>query len=187
MLNKIYKHGEFGEAEAHEVAEELCELYKSRGFKVTAMGWIWEDTEPSFKTTCMCYDMKPHNLDDDGNFILTVLVEYKRAPLTEHGLLAKYTVDLHKYGLDKDGNMKELNGVLFNASGKFNGGNFETIPSDGKQLETKVGGVKVLPDSYEGNVNIKPEAYKTPDEIKLSEAGIKEGAVDTEGNLVSEN
>lgn len=94
MLNKIYKHGEFGEAEAHEVAEELCELYKSRGFKATAMGWIWEDTEPSFKTTCMCYDMKPHNLDDDGNFILTVLVEYKRAPLTEHGLLAKYTADL---------------------------------------------------------------------------------------------
>ena len=94
MLNKIYKHGEFGEAEAHEVAEELCKLYKSRGFKVTAMGWIWEDTEPSFKTTCMCYDMKPHNLDDDGNFILTVLIEYKRAPLTEHGLLAKQTVDL---------------------------------------------------------------------------------------------
>ena len=94
MLNKIYKHGEFGEAEANEAAQELCELYKSRGFKATATGWLWEDNEPSFKTTCMCYDMKVHNLDDNGNFILVVLVEYKRAPLIEHGLMAKYTVEL---------------------------------------------------------------------------------------------
>lgn len=94
MLDRIYKHGEFGEAEANEAAKELCELYKSRGFKAIATGWLWEDTEPAFKTTCMCYDMKAHNLDDNGNFILVVLVEYKRAPLTEHGLMAKYTVEL---------------------------------------------------------------------------------------------
>lgn len=94
MLGKTYKHGEFGEAEATEVAKELAELYTSRGFEPCLHGWTWTEQDSSFKTTCDIYDMRPQNIDNDGHFVLVVLVEYNRKPLTDFGLIAKFTVEL---------------------------------------------------------------------------------------------
>ncbi|MBP3708437.1 MAG: isopeptide-forming domain-containing fimbrial protein [Clostridia bacterium] len=95
----------------------------------------------------------------------------------------KYTINLHKYGE----NNKEIEGVQFDVSGKFNNEDYVTIPSTGKKLESKIGGVKVIPDSYTSEyIDIKPETYSIPDELVINEDSIKEGAVDSDGNLVDE-
>ena len=99
----------------------------------------------------------------------------------------QYTVRLTKYGVDGEGNEEQIAGVQFDAEGKFNGGNFEAIPSAGNKLESLADDyVLVIPDSYtSGNITIDPDTSTIPDEINIEETGIRPDAVDGEGHPIN--
>lgn len=145
---------------------------------------IYEDNGDDDYTndTLIKYDYRDHNSEyHNVNFSfrdneVSIKIINKK---TES--LGKYTVNLYKHGED----YKEIAGVQFDVSGKFNGGDFVAIPGEGKKLESKIGGVRVIPDSYNSEyINIQPEKYDIPDELIINEVGIKEGAVDSDGNPV---
>ena len=104
---------------------------------------------------------------------------------TEIKQLGKYEVRLIKKGINKDEKTEIIEGVQFDASGKFNGGSSVAIPHAGAKLESSDDFVSAIPDSYtDGYITINADTYETPDEIILNETGIREGATDSEGHLI---
>ena len=101
----------------------------------------------------------------------------------------KYTVNLYKYGLNKDGTSVQIGGVEFDATGKFDGATPVAIPSQGNKLVTSAtNSVKVIPDSIPDGYIDMTNAMNvgTPDEITLTETGIASNAEDAQGNLIAD-
>lgn len=104
----------------------------------------------------------------------TITLTVKNPKIVKTG---DYKVNLKKLGTDGT----QLQGVQFEAKGKFNNKAEVAIPSAGAKLVSPATGtVDVIPSSFtDGKINIDPDNINTPDVITLKEVGIDNADVNS--------